>query len=128
MTSPVLDLLVVDDDPVVLGLVELRLSMSHRVTASGDAWQQIASAEQAKVDLIVSDIQMPGCSGLDAYKMLRTSERSRSVPVIFMTGMDLGRARKLFPEDPLVRFVHKPIDFVLLRALIKELTGADGPI
>ena len=128
MTSPVLDILVVDDDPVVLGLVELRQSMSHRVTASGDAWQQIASAEQAKVDLIVSDIQMPGCSGLDAYKMLRTSERSRSVPVIFMTGMDLGRARKLFPEDPLVRFVHKPIDFVLLRALIKELTGADGPI
>ncbi len=120
--------LVVDDDPHVLGMVTTRLEFAgYNVTSATDAWQEVIQAEGLKLGLIITDIQMPGVgTGVDAYKKLRASKMiSPELPVIFMTGMKLDEARAMIPPDPKVRLLAKPIDFVQLRQAIKELTGVD---
>ena len=124
--------LVVDDDENVLSLVVTRLEMAgYNVTSAVDAWAEIVQAEGLKSGLIITDIQMPGLgTGVDAIKKLRENPKiSPSLPVIFMTGMRPEDAQKMVPlTDPKVRLIHKPIDFKLLQATIKELTGVDRPL
>ncbi len=121
--------LVVDDDENVLSLVVTRLEMAgYNVTSATDAWAEIVQAEGLKIGLIITDIQMPGLgTGVDAIKKLRANPRiSPLMPVLFMTGMRPEEAEKIVPlTDPKVRLIHKPIDFKVMQAKIKELTGLD---
>ncbi len=120
--------LVVDDDPATLALLCAALEdTGYRVTTATDAWQEVVQAQGMKIGLIISDIQMPGVgTGVDAIKRLRALPSiSPKLPVIFMTGMSLEKARELIPKDPYIRLIGKPIDFEKLRVAIKELTGID---
>ena len=126
-TATALDpfVLVVDDDPLVLGLVVDRLEMAgYRVTSASDAWQEVIQTQGMRIGLIITDINMPGVgTGVDAFKKLRELPGTKEVPVIFMTGMKLDEARAMIPPDDRVRLLAKPIDFAELQKNIKELTG-----
>jgi len=130
MPAPIF-VLVVDDDPMILDLLTATLEgAGYRVTTATDAWQQVVQAQGLKIGLIISDIQMPGVgTGVDAVKHLRALPSvSPLLPVIFMTGMSLDKARQLIPNDPKIRLIGKPIDFEQLRAAIRDLTGIDRPL
>lgn len=120
--------LVVDDDPIVQGLVVTRLEMAgYNVTTASDAWQGVIQAGTLKIGLVISDIQMPGVGdGVDGFGQLR--KMSPLMPVVFMSGMGVEAAQKRLGsalQDPRVRFVPKPIDFEKMRQAIKEVTGVD---
>lgn len=120
--------LLVDDDPEVIDFLGARLERAgYRVTTASDAWQEVLQAQGLKIGLVITDINMPGPhSGIDAYKRLRSLPNiSPRLPVIFITNTPLAAARRSIPADSLVRLLAKPIDFELLRAAIKELTGLD---
>lgn len=119
-------ILVVDDDPLTLQVVEEFLQDSgFHVTTAADAMQCFIQARDLKPVLVISDIQMPGYgSGDAALRELRKDPRLASIPFIFITGMDLEKAHKLLPSnDPTVRLIRKPLDWELLRRMIAELTG-----
>ena len=120
--------LIVDDDPLILDLVSMRLEgAGYNVTTATDAWQEIIQAQALRLGLVITDVQMPGFgSGVDAYKRLR--QLSPLLPVVFITGMKLDELKKLLPLDPKVRLLNKPINFEDLRRVIRELTGLDRPL
>ncbi|MDR2579060.1 MAG: response regulator [Chitinispirillales bacterium] len=66
-------ILLVDDDPLIRGMISRFLSMDERyeimVAESGD--EALAIMEQTKVDLILSDIHMPGIKGFDLLKLVK---------------------------------------------------------
>ncbi len=119
--------LVVDDDPLILDLVSMRLEAAgYNVTTASDAWQEVIQAQALRLGLVITDVQMPGFgTGIDAYKRLR--QLSPNLPIIFMTGMKLEEVKSRLPNppDPRVRLLGKPINFDELRQMIKDLTGLD---
>jgi CheY-like chemotaxis protein len=125
-------ILVVDDDQLIRDMMANKLeSAGYRVTCAEDAAQSVIQAEGMRLALIISDIEMPGFgTGVDALKKLRASSFVRkNLPIIFVTGMPPGEARKIVPKtDPYVRLLHKPVDWKLLRQYIKDLTGLDNPL
>ncbi|HAM34426.1 MAG TPA: hypothetical protein DEB40_05495 [Elusimicrobia bacterium] len=130
MPAPVY-ILIVDDDPMILDLMTATLeSAGYRVTTATDAWQEVVQAQGLKIGLVISDIQMPGVgTGVDAVKHLRSLPTiSPLLPVIFMTGLSLERAREMIPKDPKIRLIGKPLNFEELRVAIRELTGIDRPL
>ena len=72
---------------------------------------------------------MPGAGyGTDTLKRLREIPQFALVPVIFMTGMDLNKARALLPaEDKNVWLVTKPLDLDRLRDYVWEYAGIAVP-
>lgn len=122
-------IMVVDDDPAQVALMEEKLgSAGYRVTTASDAVQPVIQARAMKLALIISDMMMPGFgTGADALKALRAAkELPKTLPVIFATGSGLKRAYELIGEgDPYVRIIGKPIDWNLLQAYIRDLTGWD---
>jgi len=118
--------LAVDDDPAILALLEDTLAHPDlSITTASDALQSFIQAKTISPILIISDIQMPGFGyGPETLKMLRSDPRIPRVPIIFMTGMPLEKARELLPAgDPTVGLMPKPLDLPRLKEYVWKLAG-----
>jgi CheY-like chemotaxis protein len=93
-------LLVVDDDPDILALVQLRLQRAgHRVLGASSGAEALAIvAERGTPDLAVLDVSMPGMSGLELLSTLR-EQQSKDLPAVFLSARvqpeDIERGRSL---------------------------------
>ena len=79
------DILVIDDEDVIRMLVmEILESAGHVVTGAESAERALALLERSDFDLVVSDVVMPGLSGLELLEAVRA--RRASLPVVLVTG------------------------------------------
>lgn len=80
--------LVVDDDRVVSALVVgLLREKGHKVLTAFDAVQGLMLAKrQPPVDAIVLDVNMPGGSGEETLRKIKTSAHTSNIPVIILSG------------------------------------------
>ena len=79
-------ILVVDDEPNIVKLVESRLKASgYDVATAKDGQDAIAKAKQIKPDLILLDIMMPGMNGQEVLKELKKDASVSAIPVIMLT-------------------------------------------
>jgi DNA-binding response OmpR family regulator len=81
-------ILVVEDNPALLGVIALSLRNVglEVVTAEtgSEAWQML---EQHAIDLVVTDFNMPGMSGGDLCVKMREHSRHAQTPIVFLTGL-----------------------------------------
>ncbi|MEX2535631.1 MAG: response regulator [Trueperaceae bacterium] len=82
--------LVVDDDPALLKLIELTLvAASFNVLAFDDPRDAVTELEEGlRPDVIVSDVSMPGLDGFEFYKKVRTFSELHAAPFLFLTAME----------------------------------------
>lgn len=117
-------LLVVDDDPVVLSLLQLRLKTGgHRVISASDPDEALRVVEQRGLpDVAVLDVSMPGMSGLELLAHLRQRPGAEKLPAIFLSArveaqdVEAGRAlgadylTKPFVASALLAAVERAVD------------------
>lgn len=105
-------ILVVDDvdDSLVSTKVLLERPGLEVLTATS-AVAALAVLQQHDVALALLDVQMPGINGFALAEAMRGDERTRGVPIIFLTGtlMDAGRTFRGY-ETGAVDFLFKPVD------------------
>lgn len=118
-------ILIVDDDPVMLKMMEDFVHGPElKVTTASDALQAFIQARDLKPALIITDMQMPGFYGTATLNELRKDPKTADIPFIFVTGMDMAKAKALIPEGtPKVLLMQKPVDWEKLEKAVAELTG-----
>jgi CheY-like chemotaxis protein len=100
-----------------------RFTMDFAQSADG-ALQRIHDADGASLILILSDINMPGMSGLD---LLPTAKAARpDVPVIMITAYGDAETKRKALEGGAEALLTKPIDFAALRSEIDSRVGSGG--
>ncbi len=116
-------ILVVDDEP------DNRFALSHVLTELEQRVVEAASGEDAlryllreECAVILLDANMPGLDGYATAEMIRRRERSRHIPIIFVSAIDkddehIARAYAMGAVD----YVFKPVDPVILRSKISVL-------
>jgi putative two-component system response regulator len=116
-------IVVVDDDPIALGLMEeiiARIPGSSAVTFSdpGEAlgWCQVSSP-----DVIVSDYQMPEMDGLQLLGHLRADSRLGNVPIMMVTTVGDREVRHRALEMGATDFLAKPLDATEVTARIRNM-------
>jgi FixJ family two-component response regulator len=72
-----------DDEPFRTALVEAICSLGHRAQGFASAEEFFAASGESSCDCVITDVHMPGMSGLDLQRRLVT--RDRPVPVIMIT-------------------------------------------
>jgi DNA-binding response OmpR family regulator len=78
--------LIVEDHPMIAELVETRLRIEGmRPTKCLGGREAIQVLGNADVDLVILDIMMPEVDGYEVFKFLKSQERTRDTPVIFLT-------------------------------------------
>ena len=103
-------ILVVDDEPVNLDLLEALLTPAgYRVRTASGAIPALTAVGQERPDLILLDLMMPGMSGFDVCEQLRVHPATAGIPVIIVSAVSqlggMERARTLAVDD----FLAKPI-------------------
>ena len=122
-------ILVVDDEPDVEFLFRQQFRRDLRagrfqmefVPSAVAALQRAVEVREPPLILILSDINMPGMSGLEMLPKLR-AERP-DVPVFMITAYSDAETRRKAIERGAVGLLTKPIDFVLLREEIDTRLG-----
>lgn len=85
-------ILVVDDDADIRDLVTTKLKSSgYEVETAGDGVTGLELASNNGYSLVISDVMMPGMSGVDMVRMMRSAEPPISVPVILLTAKNQER-------------------------------------
>jgi CheY-like chemotaxis protein len=79
-------ILLVDDDPGVLRLCSRALSSWGVTLLPRGRAQEVHESEAADLDLLITDLQMPGMSGLELLDLLR--RRNPELPVLVITGSE----------------------------------------
>lgn len=112
------EVLLVDDDGSVLLTLAIALRrLGHSITVAGDAFQAMTHLKKARFDFLISDVRMPGISGLEL------AARARALPtsprVILTSAYPFVEDRHSVSEA----FLQKPIDVHLL----SEYLNSDHP-
>ena len=124
--------LVVDDEPDIEALFRQqfrrdlraqRFVMDFAISAA-DALARIASTIEQTLILILSDINMPGMTGLEMLPKVR--ELRPHVPVIMITAYGDAETKRKAMEGGASGLLTKPIDFTLLREEIDTRLGQAG--
>lgn len=118
-------ILVVEDDPDVLGLmVTLLGGEGYRVATAEDGEEGLRAARRARPDLIVLDLMMPRMNALQFRAEQRRDPVLCSVPVVCLSGAAHAAtvAFELGTEDCL----SKPVDFDALLRLVQKHCGPPG--
>lgn len=81
-------ILVVDDELDVIDLVKNRLQENdYEVISATDGKEGIERAQKESPDLILMDIMMPNMQGGDAVRVLKANDKTKDIPVIFLTAV-----------------------------------------
>jgi FixJ family two-component response regulator len=106
-TSMSAKVLVVDDDPAVLDSLQLLLrSAGIEVEGFGSAQECLAAPQLDDAACLVVDVRLPGMSGLDLVRRLRT--QGRMVPAILITGHLEALSEPQAEADRILAILHKP--------------------
>ena len=87
MSSEKPRILVVDDDPAVTELLELKLDALFEVHTTNDPREVQALARTLQPQAVVCDIDMPGMDGGDVCRRLGEDPQTRRIPVLYLTSM-----------------------------------------
>lgn len=112
-------LLVVDDDPMVGAALARTFADEHEVTVVEDAAAALARLDAGeRYDAILSDLLMPGMSGLELYRALAAAHPASARRLAFLTGGSFEPGVRAFLEAEAVPWLEKPFELPALRALL----------
>ncbi|OGD19345.1 MAG: hypothetical protein A2W03_18645 [Candidatus Aminicenantes bacterium RBG_16_63_16] len=112
-------ILVADDDPATLKLLEIILSgAGYDVIQASSGNDAVALAREQKPDLIVLDILLPGMSGIHVAFQLREETATAGLPVIFISSLMEKDVVKDMAPDAESTFLQKPVN---RSVLLKEV-------
>jgi twitching motility two-component system response regulator PilH len=119
---PIKNILVVDDSPTDRQyLSELLAKNGYKVSTAASADEAFAKVKQAKPDLVLMDIVMPGQNGFQATRALATDEATKNIPIIICStkGQDTDKVWGM--RQGAKDYVVKPVKPADLLAKISAL-------
>ncbi|MDB4966473.1 MAG: two-component hybrid sensor and regulator [Myxococcales bacterium] len=117
---PPASLLLVDDYPAnVLALEALLQPLGHALVRANSGEEALKAILKQEFALIIMDVQMPGMDGFQTASMIKTRDRSRHIPIIFLTAIskDAAHVFKGYAHGA-VDYLLKPFDPQILRSKV----------
>jgi DNA-binding response OmpR family regulator len=123
MTGARPKILVVDDEPPLRELVMVTLGDAFACDEASDGDAALARLREARYDLVMLDVMMPGTSGTDVLREMREDDQLRDVPVIVMSAWQSPQDVASALEAGADRFLAKPFRIDELGSMVRGLVG-----
>ena len=113
-------ILVIDDDPMqVQWLVQILKGENYDIIGYNDSVKALADAKHILPDLILLDLIMPQMNGFEICRLLKADNRTRHIPVIFVTAQNDQESESEGFKFGAVDYVTKPFNPVVIKARIR---------
>lgn len=118
-------IVVIDDSKVQLRALSELMKGKYEVVTAFTGRSGIDLLKQDGADLVLLDYSMPGLDGKETLKILQGDERTKNIPVIFITGdndkEDIVEVLKLHPQG----YLLKPVKPERLFQAIEKVLGSE---
>jgi DNA-binding response OmpR family regulator len=119
--------LVVDDEQSIRLLCRVNLGASGiDVLEADDGETALELARREKPDLVLLDVMMPGLDGWSVARELAEDERTRDIPVVFLTARAEASDRRRGARLGGVGYLVKPFDPVGIGELVEDVLARIG--
>jgi len=112
--------LIVDDDPINIELLEGYLSKDYDILKAYDGNEAIIIVEVNPPDIILLDLIMPGINGYKVCKKLKDDHKTNHIPIIIVTSLHETEDRNKAIEAGADDFITKPFDIIELTVRVKS--------
>ncbi len=125
--APGMEILLVEDSPEVsLITVEYLTELGHRVVAVADAELAVEQVAQRGFDAVMTDVSLPGMSGIELAKEL--IKKYPKLPVVIASGYGVLNVESLLGQrQPNVLVLPKPYDMAMLEETLDQATAFARP-
>jgi len=131
VARPSLRVLIVDDEAtirVALRRFFIRMGWTVEEAANGESALQMITSDAAlavndRFSLVVSDLRMPGLSGMEMYDRLKLRHPEILQRIIFSTGDVVSEEAALFVRSTDCVVLQKPFELATLRALVDRVVA-----
>jgi two-component system chemotaxis response regulator CheY len=123
--------LVVEDSSTVRAYVRrVLLDRFHgsQILEAEDGKAAIEVIKSGRVDLVVTDLQMPGMDGASFVQVLRSDPILAQKPVLILSGMITAKVREEMASLPRLRFLPKPATPEALEEAVRGLLSGEGAL
>ncbi len=116
------NILVVDDSNSMRQMISFALKAEgHTITEAADGDAALREARNHKVELVISDINMPGINGLELTRQLRQQSQYRFTPIILLTTESAADRKAEGKAAGATGWMVKPFDPNTLIATVKKV-------
>ena len=115
-------LLIADDDPEILILLSKRFGkQGYDVSEAADGVQALRLARERRPDVVILDVMMPGRTGWEVARELRSDETLGGLGIIMLTAIGEVMNEATSPLYGADEYVDKPFDFNDLEARVRRV-------
>ncbi len=121
-------ILVVEDEPAIQDLIQINLEMGgYRVLTHDSAENAMKHIQHELPDLALLDWMLPGMSGVELARRLRSDSRTRTLPIILLTAKGEEEDKLKGLETGADDYITKPFSVKELEARIKAVLRRRAP-
>jgi len=122
----IINVLIVDDSKIA------RMKIKDALNEICDTFNIIAEAEDGqdgldkffanKIDLVITDIEMPNINGIDMTQAMR--EKDKDVEIVVISSVDIENIKQIFKQQN-IKILKKPMKVQQLKILLTHLVGRE---
>lgn len=112
-------ILVVDDEPTNLRVLNQILNDSYKLIFAKSGQEAIRLVEKEAPDLILLDVMMPGMTGYEVCEYLKQKSQFKSIPIIFITALNDAEDEAKGLTLGAVDYISKPVSPAVVKARVK---------
>jgi len=113
-------ILIVDDEEINLELLNYTLAGDYDIVTANSGEMALDKVQERSPDLVLLDIMMPGISGYEVCRQLKSNSQTKNIPIVFSTAKDSDEDEVLGLEMGAADYIHKPYKAALIKARISN--------
>ena len=119
------NILIVDDSMTMRQMVNFTIaSAGHKVTEAGNADEALLAAQKERFDLVISDVNMPGRTGIELVAELRKIPDYKFTPILVLTTESQPEMKSKGRAAGATGWIVKPFDPEALLAVLRKVLPA----
>ena len=116
--------LLIEDEPNIIEAIRFLLTRDGwDVNTHSDGTNAVEVVQEAKPDLVILDMMLPGRSGMDILRDLREIVELAGLPVLMLTARGQSRDRDMAEKAGVSRFMTKPFSNTEVLTAVRDLVA-----
>ncbi|WP_425046213.1 response regulator transcription factor [Primorskyibacter sp. S87] len=116
------NVLLIEDEPNISEAIRFLLTRDGwQVDTHADGTDAVEVIRSASPDLVILDVMLPGRSGMEILRDLRSGETTRDLPVLMLTARGQSRDRDMAEKAGVSRFMTKPFSNQEVLTAVRDL-------